>query len=416
MWLLRARTSRPGTCPGGVPGHAGVGAVTLGAIMDARIIVIGGGIGGLTAAIALRSAGFRVEVHERAAQLAAVGAGITIQPNALLALRRLGLGERVERAGVKLRMGALLRADGAPISHMPPALVERIEREVGAGIVGIHRATLHAILRDELGADALQLGRTCCGFTQRAGRVVAEFSDGSQREGDVLIGADGLHSALRAQLLGDAEPIYAGYTSWRGVTPDRCGLPDDFGGELWGRGQRFGGCCIDGGRFYWFAVANAPAGARDPDPEQTKQQLIARFRGWGSRVPALLQSTPASAILRTDISDRLPSSRWGEGRVSLLGDAAHPMTPNLGQGACQAIEDALVLREELARATSIEAGLRAYEARRMARANAVVLTARRLGAIGQWHNPIACALRDALFGLVPQALVARQLLDSWKLP
>jgi 2-polyprenyl-6-methoxyphenol hydroxylase-like FAD-dependent oxidoreductase len=384
--------------------------------MNVRIIVVGAGIGGLTAAIALRRAGFRVEVHERAAHIQPVGAGITIQPNAVLALRRLGLGERVERAGAALRAGALMRWDGAPITRMPPQFAAKLVSDVGAGIVGIHRATLHAILLEELGADCVQLGHACTGYTQQGDAVRVHFADGGERECDVLVGADGLHSVVRAQLLGAAEPIYAGYTSWRGVTAERCGLPDDFGGELWGRGQRFGGCCIDGGRFYWFAVANAPAGEREADAEQTKAQLVARFEKWGNRVPELLRSTPAAAILRTDISDRAPSARWGEGGVTLLGDAAHPMTPNLGQGACQAIEDALVLSEELPRAASLEAGLRAYETRRRARANAVVVGARRIGAIGQWRNPIACTLRNTLFGLLPQALLQQQLLDAWKLP
>jgi 2-polyprenyl-6-methoxyphenol hydroxylase-like FAD-dependent oxidoreductase len=384
--------------------------------MQAHGIVIGGGIGGLCAAIALRRAGVQVEVYERASELRPVGAGITIQPNAVLALRRLGLGERVEHAGAALRAGGLLRADGGALTTVRPQFGARLARELGAGTVGIHRATLHAILLDALGGDALQLGRSCVGFTAKGARVIAEFADGSQREADLLIGADGLHSALRAQLLADGEPIYAGYTSWRGVTADRCGLPDDFGAEMWGRGQRFGGCCIDGGRFYWFAVANAAAGEREAEPEAAKRRLVERFASWGARVPELLRGTPASAILRTDICDRPPSARWGEGRVTLLGDAAHPMTPNLGQGACQAIEDAVALGEELSGAASVEAGLRAYEARRMARANAVVAAARRIGVVAQWQNPIACALRNALFAALPSAVIERQLLDSWKLP
>jgi 2-polyprenyl-6-methoxyphenol hydroxylase-like FAD-dependent oxidoreductase len=308
-----------------------------------------------------------------------------------------------------------MRSDGTPLTRLRETFAATLQREVGAGIVGIHRATLHEVLLDELGPDAVQLDHACTGYAQHAGGVRVRFADASERDCDALIGADGLRSAVRAQLLGDGEPVYAGYTSWRGVSPERCGLPEDFGGELWGRGQRFGGCCIDGGRFYWFAVANAPAGERDADPEQAKQQLLARYAGWGRRVPELLRSTPADAILRTDISDRPPSSRWGEGRVTLLGDAAHPTTPNLGQGACQAIEDALALAEELPRAASLEAGLRAYEARRQPRANAVVATSRRIGSVAQWQNPLACALRNALFGLMPPSAVEKQLLEAWKL-
>lgn len=381
-----------------------------------RVAIIGAGIGGLTAAIGLRRAGFEVEVHERAPELCAVGAGLTIQPNAVRALRLLGLGERLERAGAALRVGGLLHQDGVPISALPRAVGEALLSEAGAPIVGIHRASLQELLLAALGRDVLHLGRTCVGYELHGGGVSARYADGSCASYDALVGADGVRSAIRAQLVQDGEPVYAGYTSWRGVTSDRCGLAADFGGEVWGRGQRFGGCAIDGERFYWFAVANAPAGERDVDKEEAKAQLLARFADWAHFVPELIRSTPAAAILRTDIADRPPLSRWGEGCVTLLGDAAHAMTPNLGQGACQAIEDALVLSRELARADSLEHGLRAYEAARRDRANAVLVTSRKLGAVAQWQNPVACALRNTLFRAIPASMMKKQMLDAWKLP
>ncbi len=383
--------------------------------MRRRVAVIGAGLGGLAAALSLRHAGCDVEVHERAAVLSAVGAGLTLQPNAIAALRELGLGERVERAGAVLRVGGLLRRDGRPLSVLPRERGAALLQEAGAPVIGIHRAALQDLWLDALGPGAVRLGRTCTGYETRGGAVRVRFADASEVACDALIGADGLGSAVRARLAGDAAPVYAGYTSWRGVAPDRCGLEPDFAAELWGRGERFGGCAIDATRFYWFAVANAPAGAREPDARRRKEQLLARFAGWGSRAPALIASTPEDAILRTDISDRPPLARWGEGPVTLLGDAAHPMTPNLGQGACQALEDACVLGRELARASSIEAGLRAYEAARIARANGVVVAARRLGAIAQWQHPVACAARDALVRAMPLALLQRQILESWKL-
>jgi 2-polyprenyl-6-methoxyphenol hydroxylase-like FAD-dependent oxidoreductase len=387
-----------------------------------RVLIAGAGIGGLTAAIALRDAGFQVEVHERALALSPLGAGLTIQPNAVLALRALGLGAAIEQAGARLRAGAVMRADGTPLMKMPDELVQELERGLGAGIVGIHRATLHEILLDRLGAQHLRLGHACLGFVQDARGVQARFAEG-ELDCDVLIGADGLHSAVRATLFAASEPQYAGYTSFRGVTDDRCGLPESFGGELWGRGRRFGGCAIDGGRFYWFATLNAPADsgprastAKHESATAQKQDLLTQFAAFAPFVSALIASTPEQAILRTDIRDRPPLSRWVQGRVALLGDAAHAMTPNLGQGACQAIEDALVLARELARHESIEQGLRAYERARVARANAVVVMARRLGAIGQWQNPLACTLRDGLFSLMPVSATKRQLLDAWRLP
>jgi 2-polyprenyl-6-methoxyphenol hydroxylase-like FAD-dependent oxidoreductase len=298
---------------------------------------------------------------------------------------------------------------------MSDDMAQEIERTLGAGIIGIHRATLHELLLAQLGREHVRLASPCLGFAADGERVRVRCAEGEQ-SCEALIGADGLHSAVRAQLFGAREPDYAGYTSFRGVTHDRCGLPASFAGELWGRGQRFGGCAIDGERFYWFATLNAKAGETQPDAEAQKRELAARFAGFVPFVPALIASTPATAILRTDIRDRPCSSRWGAGRVSLLGDAAHAMTPNLGQGACQAIEDALVLAQELERSDTIASGLRAYEAARMARANAVVVTARRLGAIGQWQNPFACALRDRLFSWLPPSSTKRQLLDAWRLP
>lgn len=377
------------------------------------IVIIGAGIGGLTAAIALRRAGFPVVVYERAAQLTTVGAGLTIQPNALIALRALGLDEHVLNAGAKLSTFGLLRMDGRALSQLPPAEGKALLAQAGAPLVGIHRATLHQLLIEALGKDVVHLDRACVGYEQQADSVRVRFADGTQIESSLLIGADGLRSVVRQQLIGDGEPLYAGYTSWRGVTSDRCGFAADFGGELLGRGQRFGGCAIDGGRFYWFAVANAPAGEREPSTQTGKAQLIARYAGWDPRVSALIQSTPEHAILRTDIADRQPLQRWGEARVTLLGDAAHPMTPNLGQGACQAIEDAVVLAAQLQSAQSPQAGLRAYEAARRGRANGAVIAARRLGAVVQWQHPLACAFRDWLFANAPRALMKRQMLEGW---
>lgn len=378
-------------------------------------MVVGAGIGGLCAAIALRNAGFQVEVHERAAALEAVGAGLTIQPNGVLALRALGLGAAVERAGAAIRAGAVMRADGSPLMKFPEALAREVVETLGGGIVGIHRATLHDILLNALGREHVTLDHACLGIAQTGEQVQVQFADGAQAC-DLLIGADGLHSVVRAALHGQAEPVYAGYTSFRGVSADRCGLPPDFGGELWGRGQRFGGCCIDAGRFYWFATMNAPANDKYTSAAAQKEALLQRFAQFGCQAPALIASTPDHAILRTDIRDRPTLTHWGRGRITLLGDAAHAMTPNLGQGACQAIEDALVLARELSRDAPVEQCLRAYERARVKRANTVVVTARRLGAIAQWQNSLACSLRDSLFAALPAASTKRQLLDAWRLP
>ncbi|HEX6244007.1 MAG TPA: FAD-dependent monooxygenase, partial [Polyangiales bacterium] len=227
-------------------------------------------IGGLCAAIGLRRAGFEVRVYERAEVIQPLGAGLTLQPNALLALRRMGIGEAIEAEGAPLRAGAVLRWDGSPLMNVPEAAVAELVRELGAGILGIHRATLHAALLRELGGDVVQLGRAATGFSVMGERVRLHFEGAADAVCDALIGADGLHSVVRGQLHGAGAPVYAGYTSFRGVTHDRCGLPADFGGELWGRGRRFGGCCIDGGRFYWFATLDAPQGERHASPVEQR--------------------------------------------------------------------------------------------------------------------------------------------------
>ena len=169
---------------------------------------------------------------------------------------------------------------------------------------------------------------------------------GRRAQADVVVGADGLRSAVRASLGIPGEIRYAGYTAWRGIAPFRtAGL---LAGETLGCGQRFGLVPIAGDRVYWYATDNVPEGGRE-ESERAKVRLAGMFSRWHAPIPALIEATPAAAILRNDISDRDPVDRWGAGRVTLLGDAAHPMTPNLGQGGCQAIEDALVLARCLAR-------------------------------------------------------------------
>jgi 2-polyprenyl-6-methoxyphenol hydroxylase-like FAD-dependent oxidoreductase len=373
-------------------------------VVKAPVLVAGSGIGGLVTALALRHAGVPFRLFERARELRAIGAGLTVQPNAVLALRRTGLDRAVVDAGRVSRRGRLLRHDGRVLSD--PDL-GRVCRTVGAEAVGIHRATLQQLLLDALGADGPLCGREVVRYEERDTTVQVTFRDGSVEEGCALVGADGLRSAVRAQLLGAGEPVYAGYTSWRGVAPVDIG--DVGSSETWGAGRRFGIVPIDGGRTYWFATLDAPAGGVGG-----QEALPGLFAGWHEPVEALLRATPADALLRTDIADRPVSAVWGRGRVTLLGDAAHPMTPNLGQGACQAIEDAVVLARSLSVAGDVVDGLRRYEAGRIPRANQVVVLARRLGQIGQWSHPWSRAARDALFAAMPAGLTERQLAASWR--
>ena len=367
-----------------------------------RVLIAGAGIGGLTLAAALRHAGLECLVLERAPAFAPLGAGITVQPNGLRSLAPLGMDGAVVAAGEKLAELSIRHWRGATLSRMDGASFPRL---FGAPAVAIHRAKLHAVLLSANGEVGVRLGFEVARFEEAATSVAVVARDGERLTGSLLVAADGLNSAVRAQLLGDGPPRYAGYTSWRGVTPPCDLVPAGATSESWGPGARFGIVPIGGGRVYWFATANAPAGGTDAGLET----LLARFGEWHAPIAELLRATPAAAILRTDISDRPAAPRWSAGRVTLLGDAAHPMTPDLGQGGCQAIEDAVVLAGALSEARSagedLAAALLRYERRRAPRANRVVDQARRFGAVGQWSAGPLRGLRDLMVRLTSRGAV-----------
>lgn len=367
-----------------------------------KTIIVGAGIGGLAAAIGLRRAGIAVAVYEQAARLGEVGAGITLWPNAVKALRQLGLGEAIRAIGVLEGQGGIRTAGGRLLAS---GAARDLEREFGAPTLAMHRADLHATLLGALGGDYVRLGARCLGFEQGAQGVTVRFADGSSDAADLLVGADGLRSAVRAQLHGPQPPRYAGYTAWRAVVPFEHAqlLP----GESWGAGARFGQVPLGDGRVYWFATKNTPPGGRSAAGERA--ELLRLFGGWHAPIPALIAATPEADILRHDLFDRPPLGRWGAGRVTLLGDAAHPMTPNLGQGACQAIEDAVVLTKRLVAGGDPTAALRAYEADRQPRTAQIMRQSRQIGAVGQWQGPLSVAARNLLMRALGPRLQARQL-------
>ena len=355
-----------------------------------RIVIVGGGIGGLTLAIALQRLGHEPVVLERAPSLQPLGAGLTLQPNALDVYRRLGLADAILEAGAALRGGELRSADGRVLKSLDLADTPGAPSEAA---VGIHRGDLLELLGDAAG-DVVQWGAPVTDID--VAEPAAILLDVARVGGDAVVGADGIHSAVRQALFGPRAPRYAGYTCWRGVCDHR---DDDGLFEAWGRGQRFGAVPIGGGRTYWFATADAPEGGQDDgDPLPS---LLTRFAGWAAPVADLLQGTPAGSVLRNDIIDRPPTPRWGRGPVTLLGDAAHPMTPNMGQGAGQSIEDAWVLARCVTEGDDAEAAFRAYESERMPRTRWMVERSESFGKVGQWSHPAACWLRDRAVSLAP---------------
>ncbi len=356
---------------------------------------MGAGVGGLTAALALRRAGIEVALYERSKDLRRVemGGGIHLWNNAMLALRELGLGDAVQAAGHPgVRSMTWYAADGATLGVGD---VEELTRTAGVPSVGLTRAALQSALLTAVGEENIQLERRCAGFETRGSSVVLRFTDGREETADLLVAADGLRSVIRSQLLGPSEPRYAGVKVFQAAVtlPPGTVAPDVYG-LIWGRGGRLGFYPINGATF-WFATLLSPEGA--PPPADPKQVVLDRVRPWGGPAAKLVEATPAEAIMTSDITARPPARAWGRGPVTLLGDAAHPMTPFTGQGAGQAIEDAAVLGRALAGAPSIEAALRHYEALRIARTREIVNLSWRIGRPGRMKNPLMCAVRDRIF-------------------
>lgn len=370
---------------------------------DEKILIIGAGIGGLTLARALTRAGLACEIFERSPELRAAGAGITIQTAAMLALRTLGLDQAVAAAGEELRVAALLDDAGRTLTRTSVAF---LTEEFGAPTVALHRARLQEVLLAAAGGVPLHLGATLTSYESDATGVTASFADGTKARGRLLVGADGLRSAVRRQLLGDTPLRYAGYTSWRGIADTDTAFPRHEAAELWGRGARFGGAGLGHGQTYWFAVLDAPPGETDARPLDTVKRHFAHF---GGPAQALLAATAPERVLRTDIHDREPVASWSADRVVLLGDAAHPTTPNLGQGGCMAIEDAVVLAHALGRAPSFAEGFAAYAEARVARTNAIVDASNRFGRLAQLRNPLGVWMRNAALRLTPASTMRRQL-------
>ncbi|MFH8729004.1 FAD-dependent monooxygenase [Streptomyces termitum] len=382
--------------------------------MSRTAVVVGGGIGGLAAAIGLHRIGWDATVVERAPVLHDAGAGISLAANGLRALDELGVGRAVRDAARGQYTGGTRTPRGGWLARMDGSA---LEAAVGAPIMGIPRATLHRILRDSLPAGTLLTGSEA-GPVERTGPgTVRVTCGGTTLEADLVVAADGINSGLRAHLFPTHPgPVYSGSTVLRALTEEAVDLRTHF--ELtWGHGAEFGHIALPDGRAEWHAVLTLPARTRFTDP---LAEVRRRFRDWHDPIPALLDATRPTAVLHHDVGElRTPLPSYAAGRTALLGDAAHAMTPHLGQGACQALEDAVTLAAALATEPTVEAALARYDSERRPRSQAVARAARQAGRMGgQLSHPLAVPLRNTAMRLTPSRIATRMILrhHTWLPP
>jgi salicylate hydroxylase len=338
-----------------------------------RVIVIGAGIGGLAAALTLTRSGFEVHVFEQASELREVGAGVQISPNAARILNRLGLEEGLRRFGVRPRAIVIRRWDDGRVLARQP-LADACERNFGAPYYNFHRAELLDVLSAAVPDGVVHLDHRCVGLTQHADRVEVKFHNGVTADADVVVGADGIHSTVREVIVGPESPRFSGHVAYRGLVPAE--RVKNLGLEIaasvwWGPDHHFVHYYVGAGARYHNWVAITPGEWRIESWTATGEvaDALKEFAGWHPQISAIIGSVDATN--RWALYDRDPLSRWTVGRVTLIGDAAHPMLPYMAQGAVQSIEDAAVLAKclELADAHDVSAALQRYEQTRKPRAS-----------------------------------------------
>ena len=368
--------------------------------MSRSALIVGAGIGGLSAGIALRKAGWHIRIFERASSPRELGFGVGLAPNAIAALRELGLADQVlarshEPSAVEVR-----RPDGTIIKrvNVPPGTL-------GGPMVVALRPALHGALLEAVGPDAIALDQQATGFQVKAGRVTLQTTQGSVAEGDVLIGADGIGSVIRRTLHPDEPPprssgIVAVRGAVHGAIPH---LEGRSAISYFGRGIESMMIRASDTGIYWFmSIARelVPAGMTDP------AKLVAHLSpGFDATFRAV---TSATEDMRYDeLVDRDPLPFWGRDAVTLLGDAAHPVLPHTGQGAAQAMMDAVALATSLEKSADIATALRAYEEDRRRKTSALLKQGRRTAAVMKTTNPVACYLREMAVRLAPVNLLAK---------
>ncbi len=374
--------------------------------MKTNIDIIGAGIGGLTLGITLQRAGIPVQIYEQSEELKPVGAGIILAINAMQIYDQLGLRPQLEKAANKI---SSLKITNPQLETLSVTDLRDSEKKYGVHSLAIHRGELQKILADEVGRDRIHLSK-------RLSRIESEdnfrltFSDETTLESELVIGADGIKSVVRNELFPPSKIRNADQICWRGICP--IDIPKKYNHELneaWGPGRRFGFVKIGENKVYWYALVNSQ------DKSLREKPLEDIFKNFHKDILRIISETSSDQIIKADILDLDPIPSWHQPNAALLGDAAHAMTPNLGQGACQAIEDTHVIGQLLHSGLTISDMFATYEKLRKRKAVKLVQDSWQFGKLAQWNNPLAIGIRNTILKLSPDFIQRRRLEELFKL-
>ncbi len=367
------------------------------------ITVIGAGIGGLTTAIALKQKGFDVEIFEATPEFKKAGSGINLAINAMQVYKRLGIYDDILQAGSYTNSMIIADKNLKPLSKID---LIKFEERFDVRSVAIHRATLHKILLKHFSDIPIHLNKKLSSLSQSSIKINLSFEDGTTHTSTIVIGADGIHSAVRQAIFDNTKIRIAKQICWRGIA--KINIPQKYKtelNELWGKGKRFGFVHINQDEIYWYALANYKNNYKK---EFKNMELNTFFTDFHPLIGKIISSTAKNNIITNEMADLELLPTWYFKNVCLLGDSAHATTPNLGQGACQAIESAYVLSNCLSQEKEVETAFKNFETIRKKKAVKVVDTSWKIGKIAHLENTIGISLRNFVMKITPGAIAQKQ--------
>lgn len=364
------------------------------------ISIIGAGIGGLTMGLILKQSGLKFNLYERASEIKPIGAGIVIANNAMQIFKKMEISDKIENAGNKI---SVMKITDEQLNVISAIQLSRFEEKYGVHNVAIHRADLQRILAEEIGYKHIHLSRSLADITQGE-KYQLSFEDGTTTITDIVIGADGINSKVRKELFSEGVIRKTGQFCWRGVCENT--LPETYSNEAyecWGKGKRFGFVKINAQQVYWYAVINE---SLLQDKKEIHPDI---FKNFHPMIREMIRTTSKLSIHESYITDLKPMHHWVDKNACLMGDAAHATTPNMGQGACQAIEDAYVIGELLSAGRNATDAFKMYQELRISKAHSIVNNSRTLGKISQIENALGRKIRNWIFKNAPESANYKQL-------